>query len=193
MYTFDTNPIIYYIDDEPAAVAVLDDLFVQAVPLYTSTITELEMFSYPALTEEERKIEAFLRRVRIIPMFSNDDRLEHFERTVHTLAETADGEGSVEVMVTRNRSPIRPTIRDADLQQYIAHAAEHHAPGKWVCMPSAAGHDPMVLSDHLLCAMLFVPSINGISHDSAEDTSEADIILGCQVLADAAAAVLQSG
>ncbi len=88
MYTFDTNPIIYYIDDEPAAVAMLDDLFVQAVPLYTSTITELEMFSYPALTEEERKIEAFLRRVRIIPMFSNDDRLEHFERTVQTLAET---------------------------------------------------------------------------------------------------------
>ena len=30
MYTFDTNPIIYYIDDEPAAVAMLDDLFVQA-------------------------------------------------------------------------------------------------------------------------------------------------------------------
>jgi predicted nucleic acid-binding protein len=76
MYTFDTNPIIYYIDDEPAAVAILDDLFMQAVPLYTSTVTELELFSYPALTEaEEGRIEAFLRRVRIIPVFSNIARI----------------------------------------------------------------------------------------------------------------------
>jgi predicted nucleic acid-binding protein len=76
MYTFDTNPIIYYIDDEPAAVALLDDLFMRAVPLYTSTITELELFSYPALTEaEEVRIEAFLRRVRIIPVFSNIARI----------------------------------------------------------------------------------------------------------------------
>jgi predicted nucleic acid-binding protein len=76
MYTFDTNPIIYYIDDEPAAVAMLDDLFMQEVPLYTSTITELELFSYPALTEaEEVRIEAFLRRVRIIPVFSNIARI----------------------------------------------------------------------------------------------------------------------
>ena len=76
MYTFDTDPIIYYIDDEPAAVAMLDDLFMQEVPLYTSTITELELFSYPALTEaEEVRIEAFLRRIRIIPVFSNVARI----------------------------------------------------------------------------------------------------------------------
>jgi N-carbamoyl-L-amino-acid hydrolase len=48
----------------------------------------------------------------------------------------------------------------------------------------------MVLGDHLPCGMLFVPSIGGISHDFAEDSTEADIILGCQVLADAAAAIL---
>jgi len=77
------------------------------------------------------------------------------------------------------------------LQQQIAAAAERHAPGAWVYMPSAAGHDPMVLSDHLPCAMLFVPSIGGISHDFAEDSHAADIVLGCQVLADAAAAILQ--
>ena len=69
-------------------------------------------------------------------------------------------------------------------------AAERHAPGAWVHMPSAAGHDPMVLSDYLPCAMLFVPSRGGISHDFAEDTDEADIVLGCQVLADTAASIL---
>jgi N-carbamoyl-L-amino-acid hydrolase len=38
--------------------------------------------------------------------------------------------------------------------------------------------------------MLFVPSIGGISHDIAEDTAEDDIVLGCQVLATAAADIL---
>ncbi len=30
--------------------------------------------------------------------------------------------------------------------------------------------------------MLFVPSIGGISHDFAEDTSDDDLALGCQAL-----------
>ncbi len=38
--------------------------------------------------------------------------------------------------------------------------------------------------------MLFIPSIGGISHDFAENSRDDDIVLGCQVLADAAASVL---
>jgi beta-ureidopropionase / N-carbamoyl-L-amino-acid hydrolase len=119
------------------------------------------------------------------------EHLEHFEQTVHDLAATANREGLVEVTVTPNRAPIKPTFMDTALQQQIAAAAERHAPGAWVYMPSAAGHDPMILSDYLPCAMLFIPSIGGISHDFAEDSHPADIVLGCQVLADAAAAILQ--
>ena len=57
-------------------------------------------------------------------------------------------------------------------------------------MPSAAGHDAQVLARHLPSAMLFVPSIGGVSHAFEEDTSEEDIVLGCQVLATATALVL---
>jgi N-carbamoyl-L-amino-acid hydrolase len=57
-------------------------------------------------------------------------------------------------------------------------------------MPSGAGHDAQVLGAKLPAAMLFVPSIGGISHHWSEDTSEADIVLGCAVLADAAADLL---
>jgi N-carbamoyl-L-amino-acid hydrolase len=39
--------------------------------------------------------------------------------------------------------------------------------------------------------MLFVPSIGGRSHDVAEDTAEADIVLGAQVMADAVRAFLE--
>jgi N-carbamoyl-L-amino-acid hydrolase len=119
------------------------------------------------------------------------ERLDQFEQTVHALAAAANRAGPVAVLVTPNRAPIKPTMMDSALQRQIAAAAERHASGAWVHMPSAAGHDPMILSDYLPCAMLFIPSIGGISHDFAEDSHAADIVLGCQVLADAAAAILQ--
>jgi beta-ureidopropionase / N-carbamoyl-L-amino-acid hydrolase len=54
-----------------------------------------------------------------------------------------------------------------------------------VYMPSGAGHDAMVIGRFIPAAMLFVPSIGGRSHDITEDTAEADIVFGCEVLADA--------
>jgi N-carbamoyl-L-amino-acid hydrolase len=119
-----------------------------------------------------------------------EERLDQLEAAIHQLATAANRKGPVEVKVVQTRTPIAPTIMDAGLQQHLAQAAERHATGGWVHMPSAAGHDPMVLSAHLPCGMLFVPSINGISHDFAEDSHEADIIRGCQVLADATASIL---
>lgn len=89
-------------------------------------------------------------------------------------------------------SPIAPTVMDAGFMTHLSEAAERHAPGDWVVMPSAAGHDSMVLSHHLPCAMLFIPSIGGISHDFAENSHDDDIVLGCQVLADAAVSILRS-
>ena len=41
-------------------------------------------------------------------------------------------------------------------------------------------------------AMLFTPSIGGISHHWAEDTAETDLALCCAVLADAVETVLQA-
>jgi beta-ureidopropionase / N-carbamoyl-L-amino-acid hydrolase len=52
-------------------------------------------------------------------------------------------------------------------------------------IPSGAGHDSMVVGRYIPAAMLFVPSIGGRSHDVTEDTAEADIVFGCEVLADA--------
>ena len=54
-------------------------------------------------------------------------------------------------------------------------------------LPSGAFHDAGILSALVPTAMLFIPSIGGISHDFAEDSREDDIVLGCQVLADAVA------
>ena len=63
--------------------------------------------------------------------------------------------------------------------------------GQHVRMPSGAGHDAQILALKLPSAMMFVPSIGGISHHFTENTADADIVLGCQVFADAAAKILK--
>jgi N-carbamoyl-L-amino-acid hydrolase len=121
---------------------------------------------------------------------ADDGRLEQMERAADTLAAEMTTQGPVNVRVVPARGAIAPTTMDPHMQQTIADAAEHLVPGHWMRMPSAAGHDPMVISHHLPCAMLFIPSIGGISHDFAEDSRRGDIVVGCQVLADAAEAIL---
>jgi len=49
-------------------------------------------------------------------------------------------------------------------------------------MPSGAGHDAQMLARVCPTAMIFVPSINGLSHNLAEDTAPADIEAGASVL-----------
>jgi N-carbamoyl-L-amino-acid hydrolase len=73
----------------------------------------------------------------------------------------------------------------------IEEAAISHAPGKNMRMPSGAGHDAQILGLELPAAMMFVPSIGGISHHFTENTGDADIVLGCQVFADATAKILR--
>ncbi len=76
MYTLDTNAVIYYLKNEPAVVQALQPLLDKETPVYVSTITELELFSYPALTDaDEARIEAMLDMVRIAPVTSSIARI----------------------------------------------------------------------------------------------------------------------
>ena len=58
-------------------------------------------------------------------------------------------------------------------------------------MPSGAGHDAQIVARVMPAAMMFVPSIDGISHHWAENTSDEDIVLGARVFTDAIASVLK--
>lgn len=119
-----------------------------------------------------------------------DAPLDAFEAVVARLVAEMNKRGGVAIEAIASRAPIPPTRMDAGLQAHLETAAERHAPGKWQRMPSGAFHDAGIISACLPAAMLFIPSIGGISHDFAEDSRDEDIVLGCQVLADAAAAIL---
>lgn len=104
------------------------------------------------------------------------------------LAEAASG--PCRVTCTRTATS-EPTRMDESFQQALDSAAEKHAPGRHQRMPSGAGHDAQILATRLPAAVLFVPSIAGISHHYAENTLDADLVLGCEVFADAAKQILE--
>ena len=58
------------------------------------------------------------------------------------------------------------------------------AGGKSIRMPSGAGHDAQVLATIMPAGMLFVPSIDGISHHWSENTDDTDIVTGAEVFVE---------
>ena len=118
--------------------------------------------------------------------------LARFEEALMQLIAEADSGGPCRIEIAPI-SKSEPAAMDRAFQDLIEQAAERRAPGAHLRMPSGAGHDAQILSRRMRSAMMFVPSLKGISHHWSEDTREEDIMLGAQVFADAAAAILQAG
>ncbi|NOG73309.1 Zn-dependent hydrolase [Roseicella sp. DB1501] len=83
-----------------------------------------------------------------------------------------------------------PAPCDPAMMAALDAAAEAIAPGKWQRMPSGAGHDAQYIARVMPVAMLFTPSIGGISHHWAEDTKEEDLALCMRILGEGAARYL---
>ena len=112
------------------------------------------------------------------------DRLGRMETVIR---ETAEEIASSHEMALSFGSllGLEPVTMDQGLRAALEQSAAQHAPDKWRKMPSGALHDATNVSAVMPAAMLFVPSINGISHAFEEDTAEADLVTGLQVLAGA--------
>jgi N-carbamoyl-L-amino-acid hydrolase len=116
-------------------------------------------------------------------------QLEIFEQKLLQLVAESNAAGPCrcEIEVLNKAMPMH---MDDSFQATIEKAAEHHAPGQHVRMPSGAIHDAQILATQMPAGMVFVPSIGGISHHYVENTSTDDIILGCRVFATAAEMLL---
>jgi len=80
---------------------------------------------------------------------------------------------------------ILPVKMDTGLREKLEIAAEQSVPGNWRKMSSGALHDASYVAGLMPTAMMFVPSIGGISHSFEEDTAEADLVIGLNVLSRA--------
>jgi beta-ureidopropionase / N-carbamoyl-L-amino-acid hydrolase len=119
------------------------------------------------------------------------DRLAAFEKALYKLVDEADRAGPCACEIEAI-ARTEPRLMDPGFQEQIEAAAERHAPGMNMRMPSGAGHDAAVLSYRMPAGMMFIPSLRGVSHHWSEDTKEEDIVLGAQVFADAAERILRS-
>lgn len=112
------------------------------------------------------------------------DRLGRMEEVIFAVAQEVADEMGMEF----SHGPLmglEPVAMDRRMRDALETSAEMVAPGRWRRMPSGALHDATNVARLMPVAMLFVPSINGISHDFAEDTQEDDLVAGLRVLAQA--------
>ena len=137
----------------------------------------------PSIIPGEAEILFQFRDIDLVTMERMDAVLR---RGVQESNRTQRCEAVLEVM-----SQSKPAMCDTALQAALGEAAESLTGGKWQHMPSGAGHDAQYLARLMPAAMLFVPSIGGISHHWAEDTSPEDLAMGLRVLVEGARRFLE--
>ena len=106
--------------------------------------------------------------------------LEAAERELVRMARQSEQQDGVRVSINRHRFtdavPITP-----NMQGWVGEAAER-AGFAWQRVPSGAGHDAQAIATIAPMAMVFVPSVGGISHAIEEYSSPEDCANGTQVL-----------
>ncbi|MDH2381331.1 Zn-dependent hydrolase [Bradyrhizobium sp. CER78] len=113
----------------------------------------------------------------------NPEVIARLEAQLHRMADEATTHGRCGVKVERIRTGV-PAMMTPAFQDAIEAASAAFAGGKSIRMPSGAGHDAQVLATLMPAAMLFVPSIGGISHHWSENTDDADIVTGAEVFVE---------
>ncbi|MFO6466016.1 hydantoinase/carbamoylase family amidase [Jannaschia sp. KMU-145] len=108
-------------------------------------------------------------------------RLDRMETAIRRALEDAARASGLRIDIS-DTAALPPAQMDGALQDVLARAAERDAPGRWRRMPSGALHDATNVARVLPVAMLFAPSIGGISHAFDEDTDRDDLVTMLRVL-----------
>jgi N-carbamoyl-L-amino-acid hydrolase len=135
------------------------------------------------------KIDLFPNLVNVIPAKAvltvdirntNEQTLRNAEMELaNFLVEIANSEGVA--ISTRYLARFEPVEFHPQVVELISTIAKTHTQAV-VQMPSGAGHDAQMFARVCPSAMIFVPSVEGISHNPSEFTSQEDITLGSNIL-----------
>lgn len=135
------------------------DLFpnlINVVPARAVLTLDVRNTDETLLQEAELKIAEFLRQV------ASDESVEITSRTL---------------------ARFEPVVFDSRVVDLVTEAATAHTLSVME-MPSGAGHDAQMLARVCPSAMIFTPSVQGISHNPAEFTAADDLVAGSNVLLD---------
>jgi len=113
---------------------------------------------------------------------SNEEMLKAEEKAFENYLEKITKTDGVEISAKR-LVRFEPVVFDENIVKIIERVAKSH---NLRCrrMTSGAGHDAQMMSRICPTAMIFAPSINGISHNPMEDTKKEDLISAANVLLD---------
>lgn len=112
----------------------------------------------------------------------DEDRLREEEAALATFLDGLSAEEQVGVSVER-LARFEPVKFDQNIVRLIEKAARDRG---LACrrMTSGAGHDAQMIARIAPSAMIFVPSIGGISHNPKEYTNDDDLVAGANILLD---------
>lgn len=120
----------------------------------------------------------------------DEQRLKNEEAALADyLKELEEAEG-VEISVER-LARFEPVIFDKNIVELVENAANQRGLQS-KRMTSGAGHDAQMISRICPTAMIFVPSIGGISHNPKEFTPDSDLVAGANVLFDVVANLVKT-
>jgi N-carbamoyl-L-amino-acid hydrolase len=135
------------------------------------------------------KIDLFPNLINVIPATAvltldvrntNESLLQKAESEIADFIADLALVEDVQVM-SRGLARFEPVVFDESVVGLVEEVALSH--GHTVCrMPSGAGHDAQMFARVCPTAMVFVPSVDGISHNPAEYTSPEDLIAGTNIL-----------
>lgn len=135
------------------------------------------------------RIDAYPNLVNVVPARvtftldlrnTDEDRLQQAEQAMFSFARRMAAEEGCDITLKplARFEPVQFDERMISLVERLAADLGHSVRR----MPSGAGHDAQMLARVCPTSMIFVPSINGLSHNPAEDTSAEDLEAGANVL-----------
>lgn len=102
------------------------------------------------------------------------------------LTKIADITEAGEVTVEIESAALRPSTRYQDSAIALAGAVAEHLGLRWRTMPTMAGHDSVSLKELVPTVMLFIPSVDGVSHNEREFSTDAQMLAGLHTLTETA-------
>jgi N-carbamoyl-L-amino-acid hydrolase len=174
-----TTPMSIRRDAGHAAACVVTFLRDRARDANTPTVATVGCMSF-----EPNAINVIPSRATFTVDLRNPDeqRLQAEEAALAAYLEEMAADEEVTISVER-LARFEPMTFDSRIVELVEDAARKRGLAS-KRMTSGAGHDAQMIARIAPSAMIFVPSISGISHNPREHTPDADLIAGANILLD---------